>query len=287
MIPFIYMLQYRSIAPYVRFAHHCSDPLVVQDKSLFDHELVLILEGTGSIGVESQTLAFRNGSLLLIPPGIKHSFKDGEGVTFSHIAIHFDWEPMEKESLWLQKITHIADVPSAISNIMGKIADDFQSKREYRLMTLQVGLQQLLLQLAELLHREELFYDELDDNGFPQASGHKGRSEIITVVTQLQQLADQSPLTKAAFDQILVHTHYSKAHVRRIFKQHTGFTPHHYFTLLRLRKAVRLLFESNSTIKDIAYQCGFDDEKYFSKLFRQKECMSPQEYRSSVLNRKE
>jgi transcriptional regulator GlxA family with amidase domain len=124
---------------------------------------------------------------------------------------------------------------------------------------------------------------ELDRTEPPLGLQHKERLEMLEVFQQIQLLVDQPPITKEGFDRICDLTHFTRAHFRRLFKEHTGFTPHSYFTLLRLNKATQLLGNTKLMLKEIAYLCGYDDEKYFNKLFRQKEGMSPQEYRSSIL----
>lgn len=36
-------------------------------------------------------------------------------------------------------------------------------------------------------------------------------------------------------------------------------------------------------MKEIAFACGYEDSKYFSRLFRQREGMSPRQYREHFL----
>ncbi len=49
-------------------------------------------------------------------------------------------------------------------------------------------------------------------------------------------------------------------------------------------RARTLLRESEIPIAAVASECGFPDNNYFSRLFHQKEQMTPREYR--LLNRK-
>jgi AraC-like DNA-binding protein len=66
---------------------------------------------------------------------------------------------------------------------------------------------------------------------------------------------------------------------RHTFSAHTGLSPHQYLLELRLVRARNLLAESELTIKEIATQTGFEDEFYFSRLFRQKLNLSPSQWR--------
>jgi transcriptional regulator GlxA family with amidase domain len=61
---------------------------------------------------------------------------------------------------------------------------------------------------------------------------------------------------------------------------HTGLAPHQYLLEMRLVRARNLLVGTNLSIKGIAVQTGFEDEHYFSRLFRQKLNVTPSQWRS-------
>ena len=46
------------------------------------------------------------------------------------------------------------------------------------------------------------------------------------------------------------------------------------------------LVSSNISIKEVAWSSGFQDEKYFLKLFKKKEGMTPSEYRNAFFSKK-
>lgn len=73
----------------------------------------------------------------------------------------------------------------------------------------------------------------------------------------------------------------SKEHLAREFKKMTGSTLSTYVTKLRLEKASILLRTTNRPIKEIAEQLGYQDEKYFSKVFKKTYNISPLSYRTS------
>ena len=71
----------------------------------------------------------------------------------------------------------------------------------------------------------------------------------------------------------------SESQTLRIFKKAFGMTPYDYLLKTRINLAKTLLRGSTLTIKDIAYRVGFNDEHYFSTIFRQKTGNSPMGYR--------
>jgi CheY-like chemotaxis protein len=62
----------------------------------------------------------------------------------------------------------------------------------------------------------------------------------------------------------------------------TGMSISHYVRSLRLRKAQELLTTSGLNVSQVAYAVGFDNPKYFSRLFSEEFGVSPANYRQSA-----
>ncbi len=71
----------------------------------------------------------------------------------------------------------------------------------------------------------------------------------------------------------------SKSILYREFRRQTGFSPGQYQTHLRIAAARRLLEESLDNVTEIAYQVGFADSNYFTKLFSRYMNIPPARYR--------
>ncbi|MCS0824848.1 response regulator [Cytobacillus firmus] len=72
----------------------------------------------------------------------------------------------------------------------------------------------------------------------------------------------------------------SREHISRKFKQETGMTLSKYIINLRINQAKCWLNETAESIFSIALMLGYQDEKYFSKLFKKVVGMTPFEYRN-------
>lgn len=66
---------------------------------------------------------------------------------------------------------------------------------------------------------------------------------------------------------------------RKSFKKYTGLSPMQYHTSLRLNQAKYLLANTDLSIKEISSNLGFCSICYFSKLFKDKVKLSPNEFR--------
>jgi len=74
---------------------------------------------------------------------------------------------------------------------------------------------------------------------------------------------------------------YNPDYLSRIFKQKTGMNLQEYIHNIKVLKAKAMLINSNDTIKGIAYNLGFNDEKYFMKLFKEHENLTPTQFRNA------
>jgi AraC-like DNA-binding protein len=63
----------------------------------------------------------------------------------------------------------------------------------------------------------------------------------------------------------------------------TGKTPIEFIRIIRIRRGADLLQKSQLTVSEIAYQIGFNNPKYFTKLFKEEFEMLPTEYRKRQL----
>ena len=69
-----------------------------------------------------------------------------------------------------------------------------------------------------------------------------------------------------------------------IFKERTGISATKYLQLLRIRKAKELLISTDDRVREIAHKTGFTDERYFEKLFKRYEGVTPSDYRDQLKN---
>lgn len=74
----------------------------------------------------------------------------------------------------------------------------------------------------------------------------------------------------------------SESTLRRIFSAFYGIPPKKYLVQRRLEKAVEMLIEDEKSVKEVAAMCGFDDEKYFSRVIKKKYGCAPSEIKKYI-----
>ncbi|MDC7235096.1 MAG: helix-turn-helix transcriptional regulator [Spirochaetales bacterium] len=64
-------------------------------------------------------------------------------------------------------------------------------------------------------------------------------------------------------------------------KKLTNMSPIQYLQFLRIQEAKKQLQSTDSSITDIAFDCGFSSSQYFNRIFRKYTDMSPRDYRNA------
>jgi AraC-like DNA-binding protein len=73
---------------------------------------------------------------------------------------------------------------------------------------------------------------------------------------------------------------FSRSRFFELFKSATGDTPINWFIKARMQWASDLLVRTEMRIKQIAWHVGYEDQFYFSRLFKSVHGVSPSQYRA-------
>lgn len=71
----------------------------------------------------------------------------------------------------------------------------------------------------------------------------------------------------------------SPSYLSSLFSSEVGMTIINYLQYLRIEQSKKLLLSSSLNITEIAYQVGYNDEKYYSKIFKKSVGVGPKDYR--------
>ncbi len=76
------------------------------------------------------------------------------------------------------------------------------------------------------------------------------------------------------------HVHLNSAYLSRLFKQVCGSTFKEYLTIIRIEESKRMLKTTNYSLLEIALATGFEDQSYFTKVFKKYTGTTPKQFRS-------
>ncbi|WP_309091032.1 AraC family transcriptional regulator [Domibacillus sp.] len=256
-----------------------------------DYELIIALHETLYIECESTQFEVQPGDALLLPPDKIH-----QGFHECPPGTSFYW-------------FHFLFPDSREAPVINKQELDRHIKTRQTKPRLQHGDTDIFLPFfstPKQIERLTILFTQLLD----VANGHYGHSRAADYLATslLIELSEQTvknfhltseqtstdrkiasilewirlhSLEKLSTGMIADQFNYNRDYLCRFFKKETGWTVQSYIHMLKLSKAKDLLTLSDESIGSIARTVGISDERYFMRLFKQYEKLTPSEYRKA------
>ena len=108
--------------------------------------------------------------------------------------------------------------------------------------------------------------------------GAKSQNENPTI-KKVCDYIDQNLDKDISLEEMADYSSVSPFYLSKLFKDEKGVTFINFITDKRLDKGRELLSKSDLSIKEITAQIGYNDQNYFSRIFKNKFGLSPKEYR--------
>ena len=120
-----------------------------------------------------------------------------------------------------------------------------------------------------------IFYDILDNICAQSKPGNHILSKAIDYI--LENYSDASLSNKVLAAQAGI----SEVYFRKLFKENFDITPKQYVLDFRIKKACKLLLESQYNVSEISEKCGFSSVYHFCRAFKDITSHTPTEYAKS------
>lgn len=108
-----------------------------------------------------------------------------------------------------------------------------------------------------------------------------GRQLHDTTIQKLLRYIGSHFNENITLDSIAKDLGFSKFHISRLFNSKIGEQFNDYVNKLRVNMAQSLLTGTDSSISNIALECGFESIRNFNRVFKAYSSMTPKEFRSS------
>lgn len=102
------------------------------------------------------------------------------------------------------------------------------------------------------------------------------------IIIQLQEWIRQHYYEDIEMNHLIEASGLTRRTLHRRFKEATGFSPTTYIQRMRLTLASDLLKRTDLSIREVAYQAGYTDPDYFSRLFQKHFQLTPSNFKRSV-----
>lgn len=247
-------------------------------------EIIYVKKGSGSVTVNVTSLPVTAGSIVPILPGELHAIEGTPGVRMEYENIIFSLSILDStdEDDWcrqnviraLESGTLTFERPIPPGTPFYEEASSALDAADRACKERQPGYS--LLVKSSLFVFLHALYKNRDRGTSRGASQHE---ESLKKVILFVKEHFQEPIT---VEDAAAITRYSPAHFMRFFRQETGQTFVHFLTDYRLSYACYLLKESRDPVSAVAAKCGFENLSYFIRIFRERNGVSPGQYRKQV-----
>lgn len=239
--------------------HWATDDHVLLDRTRTDWLLIYCVGGNGTFVSGRKQFAISKGQIFAALPNIEHGYWCGDG-GWDIWFVHFAGDITKKLIDWIgfTEMSPVLELGKRNDIIvtfeqMYSVAE--QKKLNYEI-TSAGFLYQLLLQI-----KTAAVSSEMERSGLEKA--------LASPADSVEQMARYAGM--------------SKYHFIREFKKTTGQTPWQYITASKITKAKELLANPEYSIKQIAFELGFKDPNYFSRLFRKHTGTTASEFRGNLI----
>lgn len=247
-------------------------------------ELVLVLDGQISLGVNSGQIVLETGDMAMFSNDNIH-FYDSKNDESTVLIIVFQPEMIESIVDFTENISYSNIIVQKMTLANGSVSeqtliemrkcfetifDELNSKKpEYKLL-----IKARLIELIGLFRRCR------PRDAETAANSALGDSNTKIIQKAIRYIGDNYS-HDISLEDISNYMNISTFYFSRIFSKSTGLTFKNYLNSYRIEKAQKLIVSTSQQIVDIAYECGFSSVRTFNRVFKSVRGITPSSLRGN------
>ena len=242
-----------------------------------EYELTLIVKGKGRRLIGDNHEYFESGDLVLIGPGLPHTWVSDSGIKGKSeaIVIQFSLDFMNR-FIELDELASVNELLlRAKQGISIKGNKSANVKEHLQQLPEKKGVEKITSLLHILNELSNLKSVSLASSFYQPLKGTENEKRINKVCQYIQKHA-ADPLT---IHQVAALIHLSPSAFCKFFKRITGKTFSDYVNDIRIANVCSQLMATDKQVSEIAFENGFETLTYFNRIFLKKKNISPSGYR--------
>ena len=236
---------------------------------LNEYQLLYITKGKGTFTSKSAgSHQVSEGSMFLLFPGEWHTYMPDKSTGWNEYWIGFDGKIIDDwaKNGFFKKESPIFNIGLNEEVIaMYKRAIIIAENQEANYQQALSGIAAYLISMALYMSRNIDF----------------SKSDIAKQIN-IAKVAIHENITSITPEKLAELTCMSYSKFRKIFREYTGFAPSQYIQEVRINMAKEMLTNTSKSIKEIAFELGYENKDYFFTVFRKVTGMTPVNYRKQT-----
>lgn len=254
-----------------------TDDTLSQAAAHYGYELILITGGRARALIQQKTYSLSPGSLIFISRLERHNFIIEEEpycryviTASSKLVLSYLKDP-ELASVFVQRQKDFSHVIQLSEQAYGKLLPFFRQLAQEYTEQAAFYISKSLALFSSLLI--ELYRTAPD---FFPMHGHSTMSDaVLNAQRYINEHYDRSLTLQEIADSLFVNRH----SLSIAFKEIVGTTFKEYLILFRIAEAKKLLITTDLPVTEISMQVGYVNVNNFVKVFREREGITPLQYR--------
>lgn len=267
------------------------------------HILILVRSGSCEVEINNEKIILENGDMLYIPKNQLYIRRPIGGAMCSMVYVHFSLDG-EVYSLDMQSAKEEIERIKSVTNstiLSGETPPRFNAAYIFQKTDIKNAEQNIEYLFEQLIIQQTK--NQIESNLLASlflgmilgAATHAALPKILSATTLEKRVPPKlnkavlfiksnykAPITLA---DLCRHCNVSKQQMIRYFRQELDTTPTSYILLFKMNKAKEFLSKSpHLTIKEVAFELGYENPLYFSRVFRKTCGETPSEYKYRVAN---
>ncbi len=265
------------------------DPQYVDIIEMHDFwEIVYIESGEAVAMADDRDVPLFPGDVIFHKPGEVHSIKSANGTTAKAFFICFHSTNKSAKIFESLKISLENEQKQMIYRLYDEARKIYLNRKKYYHSVI---FSSSALSPDAPTGAQQLFKIHLEEFLISVIQLVEKRANVITYESkeELEGLIYQKMLEKISaavyssisVEDILGEFNYGKTYLSQLFKKHCGLSIMQYYNSLKIKEAKKLIKEGKLTMAKISEKLGFNNQYYFSRVFKKVEGVSPTEYKES------
>lgn len=252
-----------------------------------DYEIIIGIKGTQYIQQDDEKYEINPGDVLFLVPGM----------------LHFGYAPSDEgtRSYWLHFFCNAKEEILTKSEAYQEIISAFDTNKLHESILLPTFFSLFdttkpLIYLNQILHiANSPYYTYLSTDYLVSELVIELTQQFINLVnssvakeipgdnkfSQILEWVRINATKKISVKMVANKFNFTADYLTRLFRKNIGVSTLKYINTIKISKSKELLINSNSNIKKISHLICFKDEKYFMKLFKEFEGVTPSQYRDA------
>ncbi len=250
-------------------------------------EIIIVIRGNVYIQQDEDKFVLGEGDALLLLPGHPHKGYANSAKGTSFFWLHFQ---CNNNFTILSEKDAQEEIKPANNNPYLK---GFEDKILLPAFFHPSNMERLSILFHQLLHVSQSDYYtlqgmnyiltslviEMTEQTLSQNIGTKKQLINNENLSRIVEWINSHYTSNISLKSVAYEFNYTKEYLARYFKKHMGMSMQEYINKMKIAKARELLIQAEKNIKEISSELGFSDDKYFLRLFKQYEKITPREYR--------